>query len=289
MSTENIITQYFLPISLGFIMLSVGLELTVGDFKRVLKQPKGFITGALSQVLLLPAVAFVLVSLSGLSSALAVGVMIIAACPGGVTSNLLTYLARADTALSVSLTAIISLFSVLTLPIIVGGSIIHFMDAGEAPSVSIGRSVIGIFLITALPVAVGITINRFAPAFAAAFEKRARHVATFLFIIIIAGAIYSERANVADYLAQAGMVTLCLNVAMIAISTALARIAGLDRRQGTAITMECGLQNGTLAIFVALTLLGNREMMIPGAIYSLIMFPTALAYLFFPARRSVVE
>lgn len=155
----------------------------------------------------------------------------------------------------------------------------------EAPALSIGRSVIGVFLITAVPVALGIAIKRYASDFADAFERRARVVATVLFVVIISGAIYSERENVLSYLAQAGLVALSLNVVMILIAVGLARASQLDIRQGRAIALECGLQNGTLAIFVALTLLGNREMMIPGAIYSLIMFPTALAYLFLVRRR----
>lgn len=285
MSEASIVTQVFLPVSLAIIMLSVGLELTVSDFRKVATQPRGFLVGAISQVILLPAVAFGLVSLWSLPATLAVGVMIIAACPGGVTSNLMTYLARADTALSVSLTAIISLLSVVTLPLIVGLSITYFMDAAEAPELSIGRTVGGVFAITTVPVAIGMAIKHFAPAFSARCERGARIVASILFAVIIAGAIYSERDNVVDYFAQAGSITLVLNVAMMILAIGVARLAGLGGRQRTAITMECGLQNGTLAIFVALTLIGNREMMIPGAIYSLIMFPTAILYMAAAMRR----
>lgn len=285
MADASIITQVFLPVSLAFIMLSVGLELTAADFKQVATKPKGFVVGAISQVVLLPLVAFMLVSLWDITPVLAVGVMIIAACPGGVTSNLMTYLARADTALSVSLTAIISLLSVVTLPLIVGASISHFMDAAEAPNLSIGRTVIGVFLITTVPVAIGMAIKHFAPNFSARCERALRIVASILFAVIIAGAIFSERENVVHYFGEAGSIALVLNVVMIAVAIGLGRAAALGPKQRSAITMECGLQNGTLAIFVALTLIGNREMMIPGAIYSLIMFPTALVYMFVVMRQ----
>jgi BASS family bile acid:Na+ symporter len=285
MESGNVITQVFLPVSLAFIMFSVGLELAAKDFKRVAVQPKDFLIGALSQVVLLPLVAFLLLSVWRIDPALAVGVMIIAACPGGVTSNLMTYLARGDTALSVSLTAVISLLAIVTLPLIVGLSISHFMDAATAPDLSIGATVGGVFAITAVPVIIGMTVNHFAPAFARKFERTARIVASLLFVVIIAGAIFAERDNIVGYFLQAGPVTLALNLTMMALALAIARVAGLGARQRTAITLECGLQNGTLAVFVAATLIGSREMMVPGAIYSLLMFPTALAYLFLVMRR----
>ncbi len=152
MESGNAITQIFLPLSLAFIMFSVGLEPTIADFKRVAVQPKDFLVGALSQVVLLPLVAFALLSFWAIEPALAVGVMIIAACPGGLTSNLMTYLARGDTALSVSLTAVISVLAVVTLPLIVSFAILHFMDTAPAPELSIGRTVIGVFAITTVPV-----------------------------------------------------------------------------------------------------------------------------------------
>ncbi len=285
MESGNTITQIFLPLSLAFIMFSVGLELAVADFKRVAVQPRNFLIGAFSQVILLPVVAFVLLSFWSMEPALAVGVMIIAACPGGVTSNLMTYLARGDTALSVSMTALISLLAVVTLPLIVSFSIVHFMDAASAPDISIGKTVLGVFAITTVPVIIGMVVNRLAPNFARGFERIARIIASVLFVVIIAGAIYAERDNVVDYFRQAGPITLALNLVMMALAISIARMAGLGEGQRTAITLECGLQNGTLAIFVAVTLIGSTAMMIPGAIYSLLMFPTAIAYLLYVIRR----
>ncbi len=285
MEDGNAITQIFLPLSLAFIMFSVGLELTLADFKRVAVQPKDFLVGAVSQMFFLPLVAFALLSFWRIEPALAVGVMIIAACPGGVTSNLMTYLARGDTALSVSLTAVISLLSVVSLPLIVSFSVLHFMDAATAPELSIGRTIVGVFAITTVPVIIGMVTNRYAPGFAGGFERKARIVATVLFIVIVAGAIYAERENIVEYFIQAGPVTLSLNLVMMGLALALSKVSQLGISQQTAITLECGLQNGTLAIFVALTLIGSREMMVPGAIYSLLMFPTAVTYIFYVVQR----
>jgi len=285
MESGNAITQIFLPISLAFIMFSVGLELTVADFKRVAGQPKDFLIGALSQVIALPLVAFIILSFWTIDPVLAVGVMIVAACPGGVTSNLMTYLARGDTALSVSLTAIISVLAVLTLPLIVSFAIHHFMDAASAPELSIGRTVLGIFAITTVPVVLGMVVNRTRPAFARKFERPARIIAVVLFVVIIVGAIVAERDNVLNYFMQAGPVTLALNLAMMTLALSIATASRLGAAQRIAITLECGLQNGTLAIFVAVTLVGSQAMSIPGAIYSLLMFPTAIVYLAFVIAR----
>ena len=285
MGDTNIVTQVILPISLAFIMFSLGLALVFDDFKRVVKQPKDFFIGAVSQVVLLPLVAFGLVSIWPLDPALAVGVMILAACPGGVTSNLLTHLAKGDTALSVTLTAVISVASVLTLPFIVGFSITHFMEAGTAPKLDIGETVIGVFVITTVPVVLGMMVKRFAPRFAARFEHIARHVATVLFVLIVLGAIWTERANIVSYFIQAGPVTLALNVIMLALAFGLGVLFKLGPRQRTAITLECGLQNSTLAIFVGATLIGNTAMIVPGGIYGLLMFVTAGLYIAGALRR----
>jgi BASS family bile acid:Na+ symporter len=281
----NMITQVLLPLSLAFIMFTVGLELTAADFKRVVTKPKAFLIGAVSQVLLLPTVAFSLVLLFDLNPPLAVGVMIIAACPGGVTSNLMTYLGRADTALSVTLTASLSLLSVITIPVIVGGSVVYFFDVDSAPDLSVGQTVLGVFLITTVPVVIGLGVNRRFPQFAARFDRVGRGLASVLFVVIIAGAVLSERENIAAYFAQVGWAMLVLNLIMLTLAALVSRIAGLGKPQRIANTLECGLQNGTLGIFVALSLLESREMMVPSAIYSLIMFPSAVGYMLW-ARRN---
>jgi len=284
MQEINIVTQIFLPLSLAFIMFSLGLELTTADFKRIAIQPKDFMIGTISQILVLPMVAFGLLSIWPLEPALAVGVMIIAACPGGVTSNLLTYLARGDTALSISLTAIISLLAVFTLPLIVGFSINYFMDAPTEPELSIGKTILGVFAITTVPVIVGMLVKQTAPGFAEKFHRLARVLASLLFVVIILGAVLSEKENIVEYFKQVGPLTLILNLVMMALATFLSKLNDLGKRQQIAITLECGLQNGTLAIFVAATLIGNKTMMVPGGIYSLIMFASAIAYLIIVKR-----
>ena len=286
MEEANIITQIFLPLSLAFIMFSVGLELSTADFKRVAVQPKGFTIGIISQMLFLPMVAFGLLSVWPLEPELAVGVMIIAACPGGVTSNLLTYLARGDTALSTSLTAIISLLAVVTLPFIVSFSITYFMDATDAPRFSIGKTILGVFVITTVPVIMGMFVKKASPGFAKKFERSARIIASIIFLVIIISAVFAEKKNIIEYFKQAGTLTLVLNLVMMALATGLSKLGSLGDRQQIAITLECGLQNGTLAIFVAATLIENKTMMVPGGIYSLLMFASAIVYLFFIKRRS---
>jgi len=288
MQSANIVTQLFLPLALAFIMFTLGLTLTLADFRRVAVQPKDFLVGALCQIVLLPTVGLILVTIWPLDPALAVGVMIIASCPGGATSSLLTYLAKGDTALAVSLTAISSLLTIVTLPLIIGASIVYLMggqtDGMGAADLSVGRAVGGIFAVITVPLAIGMAIRARRPAFAARLERPGSNISSALFVLIVAWAVYSERANIVDYFVQAGPVALALNVAMMGVAFALAKAARMGVAQRTAIVLECGLQNGTLAIFVAATLIGNTTMMVPGGIYSLLMFVTAALFLL-PAVR----
>ena len=285
----SMITQVFLPLSLAFIMFSMGLTLTVGDFKRVIVQPKAFAIGAFGQMILLPLIAFALASIGSLSPALSVGLMILAVCPGGVTSNLLTHLARGDTALSISLTAIISVVSVFTIPFIVNFSLGHFLGATEAVQLPIAKTIVGIFLITTVPVMIGMSIKQFFPILTKNFEVMARRIATVLFVIVVLGAIMKERAHLVAYFSEVGPIALALNVVMMIVSFYLARFFSLNRKQGIAISLECGLQNGTLAIVIAGTMLGNLTMMMPAAIYSILMFATSGIFAFAVTRRKEAE
>ena len=273
------VTDVFLPLALAFIMFALGLGLTVADFARVAKAPRDFLIGAVSQLVLLPAVAFALVSVWSLPPELALGVMIIAAAPGGVTSNILTAFARGDVALSISLTAVISLVCVVTIPFIVVFAHGQFMGGDAVGDVSIGRTAISVFAIVTVPVLIGLAVRRFAGAFAVRFEPVANRLSTVLFAIVLAGAIYQEKDNIGTYFAQAGLVTLALNVAMMAIAYGIARVFASGPKQRIAISIECGLQNGTLAIAVATLLFGGGLVAVPAATYSLIMFGTALIYI----------
>ncbi|MEQ8443180.1 MAG: bile acid:sodium symporter family protein [Alphaproteobacteria bacterium] len=274
----GIVTDVVLPLALAFIMFALGLGLTVADFTRVAKAPRDFLVGAASQIILLPLVAFALVSLWPLAPELALGVMIIAAAPGGVTSNLLTAFARGDVALSISLTAVTSLLSVVTIPFIVVFSFAHFVG-GDAGPVSVTRTAISVFLIVTVPVLIGLMTRRFAERFALRFGPIANKTSAVLFALVLLGAILQERANIIDYFAQAGLVTLALNIIMMGLAYAIARRAASGTPQAVAISIECGLQNGTLAIAVATLLFGGGLATVPAATYSLIMFATALIFI----------
>jgi BASS family bile acid:Na+ symporter len=281
----GLVTDVILPIALAFIMFALGLGLTFDDFARVAARPRDFIVGALSQIVLLPLVAFLLVSVWPLPPELALGVMIIAAAPGGVTSNILTAFARGDVALSISLTAIISLLSVVTIPIIVVFSYGRLIGGDAGGDVSIASTAISVFVIVTVPVLIGLVVRRFAEAFAIRFEPSARTISAGLFVLVLAGAIFAERNNIIDYFAQAGLITLVLNVVMMALAYFVAQVFASGLRQRIAISIECGLQNGTLAIAVAALLFGGGLATVPAATYSLIMFATALIFIAF-LRRS---
>ncbi|MEK9900062.1 MAG: bile acid:sodium symporter family protein [Rhodospirillaceae bacterium] len=274
----GIVTDVILPLALAFIMFSLGLGLTLDDFARVARKPKDFIVGALSQIVLLPVVAFALVSVWSLPPELALGVMIIAAAPGGVTSNILTAFARGDVALSISLTAVISLLSVVTIPIVVVFAYAQLVG-GEAGDVSVTRTAISVFVIVTVPVVLGLALRRFAESFSIRFEPFARQVSALLFVLVLAGAIFQERSNIVEYFAQAGLITLVLNLLMMVLAYLVARVFASGVKQRIAISIECGLQNGTLAIAVATLLFGGGLATVPAATYSLIMFATALIYI----------
>ena len=284
----GIITDIVLPVALAFIMFALGLGLTFADFARVARQPRDFLIGVASQLILLPAVAWLLVSVWSLPPELALGVMIIAAAPGGVTSNILTALARGDVALSISLTAVISLVCVVTIPLIVVFAHDRLMDGSATGDVSVAKTAISVFVIVTVPVTIGLLVRHFAAGFSRRVEPAARHISTVLFIIVLAGAIYQERANIVTYFAQAGLITLTLNLVMMVLAYCIARLFASGPRQRITISMECGLQNGTLAIAVAAILFGGGLVAVPAATYSLIMFATALIYVAI-ARQSVKQ
>jgi len=276
----GIITDIFLPLALAFIMFALGLGLTGAEFLRVLKQPKDFLVGAISQIILLPIIAFILIKIWPISPELAIGVMIIAAAPGGVTSNILTSFAKGDVALSVSLTAIISLLSVITVPFIIITSL-NLLDLNNvSQNISLTNMALSMFLIVTLPVILGMIIKKILSNFALSFEPIAKKISIFLFVFVLIGAILAEKNNVIAYFAQAGLITLVLNVVMMIVAFYVAQLFSSGVAQKKCIAIECGLQNGTLAIFVATTLFGGGVYLIPAATYSLIMFATSLIFVF---------
>lgn len=274
----GVITEIVLPLALAFIMFALGLGLTFDDFARVARRPRDFLVGAMSQIVLLPAVAFLLVSVWSMPPQLALGVMIIAAAPGGVTSNILTAFARGDVALSISLTAVVSLLCVFTIPLIVVTSHGLLIGGDLGAEVSVARTAIGVFAIVTVPVLLGLLVRRLAADFAIRFEPLARKISTVLFALVLAGAIYQGRDDIVPYFARAGLTTLVLNVTMMVLAYLVARIFASGPRQRVAIAIECGLQNGTLAIAVATLLFGGGLAVVPAATYSLTMFATALIF-----------
>ena len=282
----NIVTDVILPLSLAFIMFGLGMGLTGGDFIRVIKQPRDFFVGAISQIILLPIVAFILVKIWPISPELAIGVMIIAAAPGGVTSNLLTSFAKGDVALSISLTAIISLLCVITIPFIVLTSIDLLGGSSVNQDISLLDMSRDMFLIVTVPVILGMLFRKFITKLTIKFEPIAKKISIVLFVLVLLGAIAAERENVASYFAQAGLITLLLNVFMMILAYFVAQFFASGVEQKKCITIECGLQNGTLAIFVATSIFGGGMYVIPAATYSLIMFATSLIFIYFVRKVS---
>lgn len=279
----GIIIDIVLPLALAFIMFVLGLGLTLNDFTRVVRQPQDFVVGVLAQIVLLPLLAYLLLMMWELPPQLALGVMLIAAAPGGVTSNILTAFGRGDVALSISLTAVTSLLSVITIPVIVVFSYTQFVGGGVG-DISVTSTALSVFLIVTVPVLIGLTVRRYAENLVSQIDKAARQISAGLFILVLAGAIFQERANIVAYFAQAGLITLVLNLLMMAVAYLIARIFASGLRQQITISLECGLQNGTLAIAVATLLFDGGQAVVPAATYSLIMFATALLYIFILRR-----
>jgi len=282
----NIVTDVILPLALAFIMFVLGLGLTGADFLRVIKQPRDFFVGAFSQIILLPIIAFILVKIWPIAPELAIGVMIIAAAPGGVTSNLLTSFAKGDVALSISLTAIISLLCVITIPFIVLTSIELLGGSNITQDISLFSMSRDMFLIVTVPVILGMLLRKFSSSVALKLEPISKKVSIILFVLVLLGAIAAERENVISYFAQAGLITLILNAVMMVVAYYIAQFLASGTKQKKCITIECGLQNGTLAIFVATSIFGGGMYVIPAATYSLIMFATSLIFVFL-VRKTV--
>lgn len=272
----NYLTDLMLPVSLGIIMLGMGLSLTIPDFKRVVLYPKAVAIGFINQIILLPLVGFLLIFIFGLNNLeLAVGIMILAACPGGPTSNLISHISRGDTALSITMTAISSLVAIITIPLIVNISLSYFLKQGEYVPLPVFETIIRLTLITLFPVAVGMFIRSKARKFANKMDKPVKIVSGILLFLIIFAAINTNRDIFVQSFKDVGPIAISLNVLMLIMGYLSARIFKLNVTQSITISIETGIQNGTLGILIASTLLHNDVMAISPAIYSLIMFATA--------------
>jgi BASS family bile acid:Na+ symporter len=258
-------------------MLGLGLSLTIDDFKRVVKYPKAMAIGLLSQMILLPFLCFFLVRAFGLTPELAVGLMLLAASPGGPTANLYSHLSKGDVALNISLTAVNSLLSLFTLPFIVNFSIAYFMESGQAIPMQFGK-VLEVFAIVLIPVSIGMFLKSKLPKLSVILNKPVKILSALFLVLVIAGVVYQERENVVAYFKLVGLPALLFNVMSMGIGFYLPRLLKLEKRQAIAIGMEIGIHNGTLAIYIALSVIGNSVISISPAIYSLIMFFTAAAF-----------
>lgn len=274
---SSLLNVVLLPLALGVIMLGLGLSLTIDDFKRVVQYPKAIIIGLISQMIILPMICFFIVRLFGLSPELAVGLMLLAASPGGPTANLYSHLYKGDVALNISLTAVNSLISLFTLPFIVNFAIEYFLNSGQVIPMQF-KKVIEVFAIVLIPVSFGMLLKSKFPALSVKLNKPVKILSALFLVLIIAGVVYQERVNILSYFKMVGSAALVFNILSMAVGYYLPKLLKTGEKQAIAIGMEIGIHNGTLASYIALSVIGNSMMSVPPAIYSLIMFFTAAAF-----------
>lgn len=281
---SSLLTTLLLPLALGVIMFGLGLGLTIDDFRRVARYPRAVLTGLVLQTAVLPWAALGLALLFRLPPELAVGLMLLAASPGGATANIYSHLAHGDVALNITLTAINSLLCLVTLPVILNLSLEYFLGAGQYVPPPV-RKIIEVAVIIVLPVAIGMAVRRFAPGFATRMEKPVRLLSVLVLALLIVAAVAQAWNTLLAWFAVVGLACLVFNLVSMGIGYLAPLALRLPRKQAIAIGMEIGIHNGTLAIFIALNVLGNAAMSVPAAVYSLLMFFTAAAFAFWLNRR----
>jgi len=279
------VSTMFLAASLIIIMLGMGLSLIADDFKRIIVYPKAIFVGLVNQLILLPLIGFAIAISFPLTPEIAIGLMILAACPGGPTSNLITHLAKGDTALSVTLTALSSFITILTIPFIINFALIHFLDEGQMIQLDVVETITRIFIIIIIPIIIGMVIRRYREKFALRMANPVRKASGIVIALVIIGILVKERENIVSYFQQAGIVALVLNVATMLVGYYSAKIFKIKDKRAISISIESGIQNGTLAMTIAIVLLGSTELAITPAIYSLLMFFTGGAAVYFGVRR----
>jgi BASS family bile acid:Na+ symporter len=263
-----------LAVSLIIIMFGMGLSLVKADFIRILQNPKAILVGLINQIILLPIIAYVLIVLFDVGTDIAIGVMILAACPGGPTSNLITNLAKGDTGLSISLTTANSLITIFTIPFVVDFALSHFLEGDAVIQINKLQAVIQIFAIVIIPVSLGMLLKSAKPAFADKMNKPVRIASALVLFLVIIALVLKKKEDLIPYLQQAGLITLALNIVTMLVGLATAKIAKLSLAQSLTISIESGIQNGTMAIAIASGILMNDNYAIAPAVYSLIMFFT---------------
>ena len=282
----SILTDYLLPLSLFIIMLGMGMSLVINDFKQVVLFPKAVILGLIGQIIVLPVMAFLLIKVLGVSPMIAVGVMLIAACPGGTSSNLISHLAKGDTALSISLTAISSLITVVSIPLVVGFSMDYFLAADQAIQLPVVKTILTLIAITLLPVSIGMLIRAHFKAFAVRQESRVNVFSGLFLAFLVIVILLQQPEMVKQGLITTGAVVIGLNVISMISGFTTAKLFNLNNQQTTTIGIEIGIQNGTLAILIATTVLHQPVLAIPAAIYSLAMFISGAVMIFWRKHQS---
>lgn len=266
-----------LPVALAVIMLGLGLDLTPADFARVARRPKAVVVALLCQVVLLPLVALGLVTAFGLAPLLAVGFMLLAASPGGTTANLYSHLFRGDVALNITLTAINSVLAIVTLPLIANLAIAHFAPGQDGLGLQASK-VLQVFAVVLVPVVIGMLVRRAARGFAERMDKPVRIASAVLLVLVVVGAMLGDRENIADYVAQVGLISTLFCAISLTVGYLVPRAVGMTEREAIASGFEIGIHNSTLAIAMALTVLGQAEMAVPPAVYGVVMFFVAAAF-----------
>ena len=273
MDITSIIGQIFLPISLAIIMFGMGLSLVTDDFVRLFAYPKAILVGLCNQLLFLPLIGFAIVVLFDLNPTMAIGVMILSLCPGGATSNLITQVSRGNIGLSVTLTALASLITVFTIPVLLSKAIAYFTgDTDVVIQLPILETMLQILVITVIPISIGMMIRKRREAFALSMEKQMRTASTVLFVIIFLIIIIANKDNLTQAMKEVGLPTLLLNLSTMGLGFVSARLFGITGKSQISITIESGIQNGTLAFVIATTILNNFEMGLPAGAYSIWMF-----------------
>jgi bile acid:Na+ symporter, BASS family len=280
----DFVSSVLLPASLAFIMFSLGLGLTPLDFSRIVRQPRALVVGALCHFVLLPLACFAMIKLTGLTGAFAVGFMILAASPTGTTSNLLTYIARGDVALALSFTAVASVLTIFTLPLIVGFSLQHFLGSSQAVSTPVGAMMGQVFVMVGLPVAVGMIVRHRWTPWALRVEPKATRIATALFVLIVVAAAAKNWTLLRDNFTTLAPFAIGLNLSMLVCGFCIAWMARLSRRQSVTLGIETAVQNATLALVIASSVLQQDAMAIPGALYGVLMYAGGLVFAFVMRR-----
>lgn len=287
---NSILTSVILPVSLAIIMLGMGLTLKLENFKKIFQYPKAAIIGLTTQLIFLPLIGFALAVSFDLSPDMAVGLMIIAGCPGGPTSNLITHIAKGDIALSISLTAITSMLTVFTIPIILSFALHYFtQDSNSQIELPILNTIVQIMGITIVPVSIGMFIKRNYSKFADNMESPMRIASTVIFVAVLLGIILANKHHIVAYLKSVGLVALALNIITMALGFYSSKLFKLNLKQSISVTIESGIQNGTLAIVIATSILQQTSMSIPAAVYSLLMFLTSGILMYKFARRKITN